>query len=186
LIAKGRTLGWDTGWRLRRRCWRRLCCPSADRRGDANGAFNLGGLLAEEGKFEDALRAYERADRRGDPAAATRLGTMLRQRGDYDGALAAYRRADARGDADGAFHLGEMLAERGEWKAAVAAHRRSAKRSGPMAASVLRVLFEQHRNKGTLLLPTAARGRAVAARWKRAIPPSPPNIGVTEWRVQPG
>jgi hypothetical protein len=44
-----------------------------------------------------------------------------------------------------------MLAERGELAGAVAAHRRGAKRSGPTAASVFRVLLQQHGSRGDAL-----------------------------------
>ena len=43
----------------------------ADARGDATGAFNLGGLLAERGDLAGAEAAYRRADERGDAGGAS-------------------------------------------------------------------------------------------------------------------
>ena len=52
----------------------------ADVRGDANGAFNLAGLLAEPGESAGAEAGYRRADERGDAGAAGNLGLLLERR----------------------------------------------------------------------------------------------------------
>jgi tetratricopeptide (TPR) repeat protein len=49
----------------------------ADRRGDANGSFNLGLLLANRGDLAAARDAYRRATERGDPDVTERARSAL-------------------------------------------------------------------------------------------------------------
>jgi hypothetical protein len=100
----------------------------ADERGDANGSFNLGCLLAERGDTTGAVAALRRADERGDAAGASNLGVLMEQQGDFDAAHAAYRRADERGYAHGSFNLGLLLERRGDLAGAEEAYRRAARR----------------------------------------------------------
>ena len=101
-----------------------------DEQGDADGAYQLGNLLAERGEFDQAQDAYRRADERGHPAAAANLGLLLESHGDISAARAAYERADQRGDAHGALRLGLLLAELGDWDSAKEAYARADERGG--------------------------------------------------------
>jgi Tfp pilus assembly protein PilF len=73
-----------------------LAYRRADRRGDGDGAFNLGVLLHERRDFVGAAAAYQRAEQRGDCDAAFNLGVLQYEAGDLDGAERAWRRS-ARG-----------------------------------------------------------------------------------------
>jgi TPR repeat protein len=97
----------------------------ADRAGDAQAAFDLGRVLGEHQRWEEAEDAYRRADARGHPRAATVLGTLLFQRGDHHGAMEAFARGMDRGEADAAHSLGSMLAERGDTHQAEGAYARA-------------------------------------------------------------
>jgi TPR repeat protein len=115
----------------------------ADQAGDANGAFNLGVLLEEQGDVTGAEAAYRRAEERGHAAALSNLGVLLEERGDLAGAEGAYRRADQRGDANGAFNLGVLLEEQGDVTGAEAAYRRADAQGHTAAAANLGVLLDE-------------------------------------------
>jgi peptidoglycan hydrolase-like protein with peptidoglycan-binding domain/TPR repeat protein len=125
--------------------------------GNANLAFNHGGLLEGRGDLAGAEAAYRRADDRGHAAAACNLGALLEGRGDLAGAEVAYNRADHRGDANGAFNLGVLLEGRGDLAGAEAAYGGADDRGHAAAACNLGVLLE---GRGDLTGAQAAYRRA--------------------------
>ena len=101
-------------------CWRAAAkVPAqrpyrrAQRRGDANGAFNLGVLLDEHGDVSGAARAYRFADQRGHAAAACNLGAIRAEHGDISGAETTFNRARERGDSNAVFNLATLLSTHG-------------------------------------------------------------------------
>jgi Flp pilus assembly protein TadD len=131
----------------------------ADRRGDTDGASNLGALLESRGDLVGAEAAYRRADARGSAEGARNLAGLLLERGDVEGAVAAYQRADARGDAPAAATLGLMFSDRGDERAALDAYGRADKRGDAGATVNLGVLLER---RGDVAGAEAAYRRADA------------------------
>jgi tetratricopeptide (TPR) repeat protein len=115
----------------------------ADERGDAEGAFYLGGLLKRRGDVASAEDAYRRAEERGDPRASCNLAVLLEECGDVAGAEAAYRRADAQGFPGGAYGLGQILYARGDVEGSIVANRRADELGDSDASFNLGVLLQQ-------------------------------------------
>ena len=132
---------------------------SADQRGDAAAASNLGVVLERRGDLAGAEAAYRRADARGSADGAFNLAGLLLERGDVEGAMHAYHRADERGDAAAAVTLGLMFLERGDEDAAQDAYSRADERGDAGAAVNVGVLCER---RGDLAGAEAAYQRADA------------------------
>ena len=132
---------------------------SADQRGDAVAASNLGVILERRGDLAGAEAAYRRADARGSAEGAFNLAGLLLERGDADAGMAALHRADLRGDAAAAATLGLLLVEKGDEAGACDAYSRADERGDAGAAVNLGVLLER---RGDLAGAEAAYRRADA------------------------
>ena len=97
----------------------------ADAAGDAQAAYDLGRVLGDQERWEEAEAAYARADERGHRDALIVLGVLRAKRGDEQGALAAYQTSMERGNPDGGHNLGHMLEDRGDMYGAEAAYMRA-------------------------------------------------------------
>lgn len=130
---------------------------SADLRGDAAAASNLGVILERRGDLAGAEAAYRRADARGSADGAFNLAGLLFERGDVEAAIDAYYRADARGDATAAATPGLLFLEQGDEDAARDSYGRADARGDAGAAVNLGVLCER---RGDLAGAEAAYRRA--------------------------
>jgi protein O-GlcNAc transferase len=95
----------------------------------AEGHFNLGTALAEQGKLDEAIAAYRRAIgiKPGYVEAYSNLGTVLAGQGKFDEAVTVYRRAiGIKPDyAEAYYNLGTALAGQGKLDEAIATYRRA-------------------------------------------------------------
>ncbi|MFH9009035.1 tetratricopeptide repeat protein, partial [Streptomyces afghaniensis] len=121
-------------------------------------AFNLGLLLDEAGRDQEAEEMYRRAADAGNTDAANNLGILLDEAGRDQEAEEMYRRATNAGDTDAAYNLGNLLAKAGRNPEAEEMYRRTADAGHTKAAF----------NLGNLLAE-AGRDQEAEEMYRRAI-----------------
>jgi tetratricopeptide (TPR) repeat protein len=82
--------------------------------GHGGAAHNLGLLLKEQGKTEEAEQAYRTGMALGSGGAAHNLGLLLKEQGKTEEAEAAFRKGIELGQGLAAWGLGCMVAQRGQ------------------------------------------------------------------------
>ena len=87
--------------------------------------FNLGLLLANSGRPDEAKQYLLQAEANGDSDASGIVGTLMERQGDKEGAAAAYLRGANAGDAEAAFNLGRVRYDLGDSDGARAAFQRA-------------------------------------------------------------
>jgi TPR repeat protein len=129
--------------------------------GDLEAAFDLGVLLRESGRFDEAAYWWRHVADRGSSDAAWNLGLLLNERGDLIGAERWFRQAAEAGDLEAAVSLGLLLQAQGREDEAVAWWRQAAEsghgQAAPIAAFGLGVYFSNREEPD----------RAEAERWWR-------------------
>ena len=121
----------------------------ASAHGNANAAFNLGVLLADAGRPDEAEVAYRQAAETGHVGALNNLGNILADAGRADEAEVAYRQAADAGYADALNNLGNILAATGRADEAEVAYRRAQYAGNLDAARNLRRLSAHGYGTGT-------------------------------------
>ncbi|WP_051870777.1 tetratricopeptide repeat protein [Streptomyces anulatus] len=120
--------------------------------GDTDGMFNLGILLADAGRREEAEAVYRRAAEAAHPDAMVNLGALLAATGRRGEAESVYRQAAEAGHPVALFNLGVLLADAGRTDEAEAAYLQAAEAKHP------RAMF----NLGNLLAKAGRRKEAEA------------------------
>ncbi|MGW7126585.1 tetratricopeptide repeat protein, partial [Streptomyces sp. NPDC054901] len=110
----------DTAPHIAEAAWRPLA------RHITSAAFNLGILLTETGRNEEAVELFRQAADAGDTEAAVNLGVLLAQLGRNEEAEEMYRQAADAGDASAVFNLGFLLAQLGRNEEAKEMYRQAA------------------------------------------------------------
>ncbi|MFF0747100.1 tetratricopeptide repeat protein [Streptomyces sp. NPDC004111] len=110
---------------------------------NAGAAHNLGFLLAELGRLEEAERWYHRAAEAGQADAANNLGVLFAQAGRVAEAEQWLRRAVDAGGAVASHNLGLLFAQAGRVEEAEQWLRRAAEAGNADAANDLGLLFAQ-------------------------------------------
>ncbi|MFF3215595.1 tetratricopeptide repeat protein [Streptomyces sp. NPDC002886] len=107
----------------------------------ASAAFNLGLLLSETGRSEEAQEMYRQAVAAGNTDAAVNLGVLLSRAGRNEEAEQMYRQAADAGNTDAAVNLGVLLARLGRNEEAEEVYRRGADTGDTAAISNLGLLL---------------------------------------------
>ncbi|MGN6664552.1 MAG: tetratricopeptide repeat protein [Solirubrobacterales bacterium] len=121
----------------------RIAGNSSDARLVLAANHNLGVVLKEQGRIEEAEEALKRADAGGLGVSASNLGFLLQAKGDIKGAEAAFRRAADRGSGSGAFNLGLVLLQRDDLAGAEKAFQRAHELGDKDALNNLGALLDQ-------------------------------------------
>ncbi|MEU4178285.1 tetratricopeptide repeat protein [Streptomyces sp. NPDC026589] len=136
-----------------------LCYRRAAEAGDTDGMFNLGILLADTGRTDEAEAAYRQAVEAGHPDAMVNFGVLVAASGRRGEAEAICRQAADAGHSKATFNLGNLLAREGRTDDAEAAYRQAADAGHPMATFNLGVLLTE---MGRIDEAETAFGRASA------------------------
>jgi TPR repeat protein len=105
--------------------------------GGPSAENNLGLLLKQQGKLEEAVRWLRRAADVGHPGGLYNLGFLLKQQGRLEEAEGWYRRAADAGQPRIEFHLGVLLQDLGRVEEAVGWYRRATDAGDADAADAL-------------------------------------------------